>query len=88
MDSFPIELEVNVREITVEFALNTPVKASPAIPNIDHSNFEALLKYQFDQLFNRFITNGSNILSLVGVSSKYLVRKFPRMKAFNKESQS
>ena len=44
VNGLPVELEVDIREISKELALDGSVKAGSAIANVDHRNFEALLK--------------------------------------------
>lgn len=44
MNGLPIKLEVDIREVSKEFALDGSVKACSAIANVDHRYFEALLK--------------------------------------------
>ena len=44
MNGLPVKLEVDVREVSKELALDGSVKACSAIANVDHSYFETLLK--------------------------------------------
>jgi hypothetical protein len=44
VNGLSVKLEVDIREVPKELALDGSVKACSAIANVDHRYFEALLK--------------------------------------------
>ena len=69
MNSFPIELKIDIRKIFKEPCLNWSIKACSTVSNIYHADLEAFLKDCLNQLLDSLITDTSDVLSSVGIPS-------------------
>lgn len=88
MNGLPVKLKVDIGEVSKELALDRSVEACPAIANVDHRNFKALLKNQPNELLDHLVAYGGYVLSLIGISSEHCIGYFPRMEALNEEPES